>query len=117
MYKLPKDFSGPFSINQTVEVLSFAQYHFDVSFSNSAWMHVESGYSLYSAGELVEEASEFPLKSTCVVQLLGERVVDVYVENETNMALVFSDRVLLIKGDLENYEAYRISDGKHEVLV
>lgn len=117
MYKLPKDFTGSYLIDQTIEVLSFAQYHFDIFFSNSAWMHVESGYSLFSAGEIVEEAEEFPLKATTIIQLLGKRVADVYVEGNTNIGIVFSDRVLLIKGDLEHYEAYRISDGEHEVLV
>ena len=117
MYLLPKSFTGSFLIGQRVEVLSFCQFHFDIYFSNKCWIHVESGYCLYMDKILVEEVSEFPLKSTVLLQLLERTVSDVQCVDRTNLKLFFETLVLEINGDIGPYEAYRISDGNDEFLV
>ncbi len=119
MYGLPPEFDGAFFVGRTIEVISFTINSVFFAFDENVSLTVESSFEhRLPTDEERGALQRAPVDSSSLMQLIGRPVVATDLDNDGTLILRFTDRhELRCFDDLPNYECYRITFGKDEIIV
>jgi hypothetical protein len=119
MYGLPKTFDPSFLKGKEIGSITFAAYQVNVYLDGNVWVQIEGRYKLLRDGKMLETVNAFPISQSSLLQLIGEKIVDVsFTAQSGDIELALENgHKLLIEGDTGPYESYRLFDGQKELIV
>lgn len=119
MYTLPRDFDGGFFLGKEIEVVCFALYQVNFTFTGGLWLQIEGSFEHRSAsGKVLPNGDGFPLRDTTLVRLVGSSVVKCGTFDDQHLLLELSNGdQLFVSGDNGMYEAYQLFDGEKEIII
>ncbi len=119
MYGLPEDFDGLFFVGCVLEIVSYTENSIFLGFGNDISITTESSYECQIASdEGYIEAQQPPVTFSKLMQLVGQKVVSVDVEQQGTLVLHFdAGHVIRCFDDQPAYESYRIKRGSEDIQV
>jgi hypothetical protein len=113
MHKLPDNFDPECFLTHTLEMICCNQNQVYFHFSDRLSLCAEIAFEFFmDAGTIA-----VPLDEVVVLRMLGSTVTEVYVDNFSDLTLVFDQKKRLRFTSAPQYESYRIKNGSHEIIV
>src|SRR5262245_8890722 len=113
MHGLPKDFNGSFLVGRFLEIVSYTSTSIYLGFDNEVTLTIESSFEyLASHDDGHVERQQVPVRTSSVMQLIGQFVESVNAGDGRTLALRFAGgSVLRCFDDQTSFESYRIANG------
>jgi hypothetical protein len=118
MYGIPIDFPKDIFLGKTIEMISFSVNQVTVHFDADISISIESSFSLTSSGEECT-VQVFPLKSSNLIRIIGQRVEDIKFEDSYKTVLIFLTEgdELRCYDDSTEYESLKINLPDREIII
>ena len=118
MYGLPKDFDCAFLVGRTLEMICFAANQIYLHFDQKIMITIEGEYSFQKERVAPLQILVVPAVECNLMTLLEQSVISASGKEDGTLALVFQNgSVFRCYDRTENYESYRIKNGKKITIV
>jgi len=119
MYEMELSLNLRFLAGKTLDQLSVGLFQLIFRLSEDISILTECDLSLIrSDASTFNISSESPTSAQYLLELIGEKVIDVHIKNKKHLLLVFSNGShLSIYDSNEETESFNIVSSKHNILV
>ncbi len=118
MYKIPEDFDGAYLVNAKIESICFGLYQVNLYLTGGAWIQIEGPFEHSRKGRSVQVVEGYPITKTTLLGLIGISIVKFGIADDSSLLLEMTNGdTLMISSRNGMYEAYRLFDGKREIVV
>jgi hypothetical protein len=118
MYKLPQNINFEFLKGREICQICFGILQVQFNFDASVKIYVTSPFSYVSKEGVESKFESSKMAGGLVDKLIGKGVIDVSVQEESTLVLIFSTgEKLVFYGDNSGYECYEIRHGNHVIVV